>query len=110
MVIIFSFTEPLVGAVAGLTTIVCFFCIKFADHMHWDDALDVGECHGMGGFLGTLAIGFLASPMTNGIHASLHQFGIQLFRVLLVAIYAMLVTFIILVILDKITHIRITKE
>lgn len=48
--------------------------------------------------------------MINGIHVSLHQFGIQLFGMLLVAIYAMLVTFIILVILDKITHIRTTKE
>ena len=45
--------------------------------------------------------------MINGIHVSLHQFGIQLFGMLLVAIYAMLVTFIIL---DKITHIRTTKE
>lgn len=127
----FSFTEPLVGAVAGLATItpasgyvkpmgalligllaaiVCFVSIKFADKMHWDDALDVWGVHGMGGLLGTIMIGVLSDPVINGIHAGWHQFGIQILGVVLVAAYAMILTFIILFILDKITTIRTTKE
>ncbi len=127
----FSFTEPLVGAVAGLATItpasgyvkpsgaliigllsaiVCFACVKFADKMHWDDALDVWGVHGMGGLLGTVMIGCFADPVINSIHAGWHQIGIQLFGAVLVAVYAMIVTFVILYILDHITQIRTTKE
>lgn len=127
----FSFTEPLVGAIAGLATItpasgyvkplsaliigflaafICFFFVQFADKMGWDDALDVWGVHGMGGLLGTIAIGCFASPLINGIHAGWHQFLIQLFGVILVAIYDMVITFIILYVLDHITNIRTTKE
>ena len=30
------------------------------DVMRWDDALDVWSIHGMGGFYGSIALGFLA--------------------------------------------------
>ena len=127
----FSFVEPLVGAVAGLATItpasgyvtpvaamligllaaiVCYICVKLADKFKWDDALDVWGVHGMGGMLGTILIGVLADPVVNGVHAGVHQLLIQIMGAVLVAAYAMILTWIILFILDKIGHIRTTAE
>ena len=127
----FSFVEPLVGAVAGLATItpasgyvtpvaamligllaaiVCYICVKLADKFKWDDALDVWGVHGMGGMLGTILIGVLADPVINGVHAGIHQLLIQIMGAVLVAAYAMILTWIILFVLDKIGHIRTTAE
>ena len=127
----FSFLQPLVGAVAGLATItpasgyvtprgaivigaiaavICYLCVLFADKMGWDDALDVWGVHGMGGLTGTLLIGVFANPLVNGIHAGMHQFLIQLAGVVIVTVYTMIITWLILFVLDKITTIRTTKE
>ena len=69
----FSFTEPLVGAVAGLATItpasgyvtpissiligflaaiICYIAVQLANKWNLDDALDVWGVHGIGGMLG----------------------------------------------------------
>ncbi|MGL5649585.1 MAG: ammonium transporter [Clostridium sp.] len=127
----FSFVELFVGAVAGLATITpaagyvtptaaliigaiaaifCFGCVQFAKKMKWDDALDVWGTHGMGGVLGTLCIGIFASGMVNGVHAGGHQFLVQLFGVVLVSIYAFVVSLIVMKILDKLFKIRTTEE
>nr|WP_040413605.1 ammonium transporter [Clostridium thermobutyricum] len=127
----FSLLELFVGAVAGLATITpasgyvtpdsaviigavaaifCFACVKFAKKMKWDDALDVWGTHGMGGVLGTLAVGVFANSLVNGVHASVHQFLIQLFGVVLVSVYAFVVSFIVIKIMDKVLDIRTTEE
>ncbi|MGL5649195.1 MAG: ammonium transporter [Clostridium sp.] len=126
----FSFLEPLIGAVAGLATITpasgyvtplsatligaiagafCFFCVKFAKK-RFDDALDVWGVHGMGGFIGTILIGFLANRLVNGINAGVEQILIQLFGAVIVAIYSIIVTFIIMKIIDRGNFIRVSKE
>ncbi|WP_297629926.1 ammonium transporter [uncultured Clostridium sp.] len=127
----FSFLEPLIGAVAGLATVTpasgyvtplsatligavagifCFLCVKFAKKRGWDDALDVWGVHGMGGFLGTVLIGVLANKLVNGVSAGGRQFLVQLFGAVLVAIYSVIVTFIIMKIIDRKGFIRVTKE
>lgn len=127
----FSFVELFVGAIAGLAAITpasgyvtptsamaigavaaifCFLCVKFAKKMGWDDALDVWGTHGMGGVLGTLAVGVCANSLVNGVHAGMHQFLVQLFGVVLVAVYSFVVAFIIMKVLDKILKIRTTEE
>ncbi|WP_297631986.1 ammonium transporter [uncultured Clostridium sp.] len=127
----FSFLELFIGAIAGLAAITpasgyvtptsamiigaaaaifCFLCVKFAKKMGWDDALDVWGTHGMGGVLGTLAIGVFANSLVNGVHAGMHQFLIQLFGVVLVSAYAFVVAFIIMKVLDKVFKIRTTEE
>ncbi len=35
------------------------------DVMRWDDALDVWSIHGMGGFYGSIALGFLADEVSH---------------------------------------------
>lgn len=127
----FSFVEPMIGAVAGLATItpasgyvapmsavfigalagvVCYFAIKIPRKLQWDDVLDVWGVHGVGGFIGTLCIGIFANKIVNGVDGNLHQFLIQLFGVVLVSVYSLVVTMIIIKILDKVSDIRVTKE
>lgn len=60
--------------------------------------------------LGTILIVFLADSIMNNIHAGLHQLLIQIFGAVLVAIYVMIVTWIILFILDKFTKIKTTSK
>merc|ERR1712224_1128012 len=104
-----SLVGACVGAIAGLATITpaagfvkpwaalvlgccsapfCYGCVKFANRLGMDDALDVWGVHGMGGFLGTVAIGILADPEVNGVQASSEQFIKQLGAASLTAFYA----------------------
>lgn len=127
----FSFLEAIIGAVAGLATITpasgyvsplsatligalagvfCFLCVKFAKRMKWDDALDVWGVHGMGGLLGTLLIGVFANKFINGVSAGMNQFLVQCFGAIFVAIYSIIVTFIIMKVIDRGNFIRVSKE
>ena len=81
-----KFLGLLTGAVAGLATItpcagyvspsssiiigiaagmVCYAAIWFKNHMRWDDSLDVWGVHGIGGVLGSLALGIFAEKAFN---------------------------------------------
>ena len=75
-----------------------------------DDALDVWGCHGVGGFLGTLLVGILANSNINGVSASIRQFLIQLFGAVLVAIYSIIVTYVIFYLVDKTGSIKVSAE
>ncbi|MGC4441284.1 ammonium transporter, partial [Streptococcus suis] len=66
--------------------------------------------HGIGGFTGSILIGIFADKAVNGVSASWHQFWIQVFGVILVAIYSFVITFIILKILGAITNIEPSDE
>lgn len=126
----FSFLELTVGLIAGLATvtptagyvkplsaffigiigaIVCFFCVMF-ERKKWDDALDVWGVHGVGGFLGTILVGVFADESINGVSASLSQFGIQLFGAVLVAIYSIILTYLIFKLVDATKSIVVSPE
>jgi Amt family ammonium transporter len=55
-------SAALIGIVAGIG---CYFAVKFKEKQDWDDALDVWGIHGMGGLIGTLLVGFLATKTIN---------------------------------------------
>lgn len=52
----------IIGIMAG---IVCYMAVKFVAYKGWDDALDVWGVHGVGGVLGTILLGFLATKTVN---------------------------------------------
>lgn len=106
-----------VGAIAGLATVTpaagfvypwaamvigilaapwCYFLIEVVKNkFDLDDALDVFAVHGMGGYLGTLLIGILADGRVCGdfVDASAKQFGKQLWGATFCAVYAFVVSF-----------------
>jgi Amt family ammonium transporter len=54
----------IIGIAAGL--VPWFFCLKVKSWFGYDDALDTFGVHAVGGTLGALLTGFLATPTVNG--------------------------------------------
>lgn len=97
----------IVGIVAG---IICNLAVGFRQKKGWDDALDVWGVHGVGGFTGTILIGILADKTVNGVGASFHQLLIQIGGVVLTAVYAFVLTYVLLKILGSITEVKPTQK
>jgi len=131
-----KFLGLLTGAVAGLATItpcagyvtpaaamfigfmaglVCYAAIMFKNRRGWDDALDVWGVHGVGGILGSILLGLFAtvSINANGVNGLLygnpHFFGVQVVAVAIAAVWAFVFTYIMLVLINKITPVKITS-
>ena len=97
----------IVGIVAG---IICNLAVGFRQKKGWDDALDVWGVHGVGGFTVTILIGLLADKTVNCVGASFHQLLVQVGGVVLTAIYAFVLTYVLLKILGAVTQIKPTQK
>jgi ammonium transporter, Amt family len=101
----------IIGAVAG---VVCYLAVLAKSLLRYDDSLDVVGIHGVGGVLGTLAIGFFASKAVGGadglFFGSAAQLGPQVLAVLATLIYSLVVTLIILFIVKATVGLRVTDE
>jgi len=132
-----KFVGLLTGAVAGLATvtpaagyislpyaacigvasgIVCYIAVDFKNKRGWDDALDVWGVHGMGGVLGTILLGVFASKGINPagadglIHGGTGFFMKEVAATLGAAIYAFVFTYLMLIVIDKITPVRVPEH
>jgi len=105
--------SPIIGTVAGL---VCYGAVQFKNKMKWDDALDVWGVHGVGGVLGTILLGVFASKAVNPggadglIFGDASFFGKEIVAVLFASVYAFIFTYVMLVLINKITPVRVTEE
>jgi ammonium transporter, Amt family len=131
-----KFLGLLTGAVAGLATItpcagyvtptsaviigvlagvVCYYAVNLKNRMKWDDALDVWGVHGVGGALGIILLGLLASKAVNPagadglLRGGVGFFGKQLLTVILSSVYAFVFTYIMLRAINRITRVRTTE-
>jgi Amt family ammonium transporter len=79
----------------------------------YDDALDVFGIHGVCGIVGSLAVGIFATPLINSlitgglVAGNLAQIGIQALAVGAVALYTVVVTFLIGKLLDHFIGLRV---
>jgi Amt family ammonium transporter len=132
-----KFLGLLTGAVAGLATItpcagyvtptsaviigiiaggVCYFAVNLKNRWKWDDALDVWGVHGVGGMIGIILLGLMASKAVNPagadglFYGNATFFGVQLLAVVISSIYAFGFTYLMLVIINKITRVRTTVD
>ena len=131
-----KFTGLLTGAVAGLATItpaagfvplwaailigiaagiICFLAIQLKNKLGWDDALDVWGVHGIGGYLGVVLLGvFAASAIGNNagglLEGNVSFFLKEVASVTSAAIYAFLFTYVMLILINFITKVRVPKE
>ncbi|QVI22800.1 ammonium transporter [Nocardia tengchongensis] len=102
-----------VGLVAG---VVCSFAVSWKFKGNYDDSLDVVGVHFMGGIVGTLLIGFLASAVMTGgpeglfYGGGLGQLGKQAVGVVTVAAFAFGMTFALGKVLDRFVGFRVAKE
>lgn len=104
--------SPIIGTAAGL---VCYYAVQFKNKMKWDDALDVWGVHGMGGVLGTVLVGVFASKAVNSAGADGLLFGSssllfkQVVAVVGASVYAFGFTYLMLVIINLITPVRVSE-
>ena len=132
-----TFVGLLTGSVAGLATVtpaagyityesafligilgslVCYWAVQLKNRMGWDDALDVWGVHGVGGVVGTILLGVLGSKAINPngadglIFGGTEFFFKELIAVVATSVYAYLFTYYMLVLINKITRVKVTAE
>ena len=105
------------AAVVGLTAgIICAFAIGLKFKLNYDDSLDVVGVHFVGGVVGVLLIGLLAtSVMTGGpqglfFGGGFGQLSKQVLAAAVVAAYAFGVTFALAKLIDRLMGFRLSEE
>ena len=99
-----------IGLLAGS---VCYLAVKFREWRRWDDALDVWAAHGIGGLMGVILLGVFASLVVNAAGSNGLAFGggaffgKQVAAALLVAGYALGMTWLILKVLNRFEPVRV---
>jgi len=105
--------SPIIGIAAGL---VCYLAVQLKNKMKWDDALDVWGVHGVGGVLGSIMLGIFATKTINGAGANglltgeSSFFFKEVIAVVGASIYAFVFTYLMLIIINMITPVRVSDE
>jgi len=95
----------IIGLVAG---IVCFIAATWLKHLfNYDDSLDAFGVHGIGGIVGALLTGVFVSKEISGVDGSLL---VQAKGVAVTVVYGFVVSYLILIILDKTIGLRVSEE
>jgi len=101
----------LIGVVSSTA---CYYAATSLKHrFNYDDSLDAFGVHGVGGFVGTVLTGVVASDALGGVKTGLsipHQFLIQLLGATMAAVYCAIITWILLEVLDRVVGLRVEKE
>jgi len=113
-----AFVSPLGALVIGLLAgVICSLAIGLKYRLGYDDSLDVVGLHGVGGIIGTLAIGFFGTKAVNSAGKDGLFYGggtsllsIQALGVIAVVAYSFVVTFAIGKFLDKTIGMRISRD
>ena len=103
----------IVGLAAG---VVCSFAVGLKFRWNYDDSLDVVGVHFVGGVVGVLLIGLLATDVMSGgarglfYGGGITQLGKQALAMVVVAAYAFTATFVLGKLIDKVMGFRISSE
>ncbi|MBI5101771.1 MAG: ammonium transporter [Nitrospirae bacterium] len=112
-----GFVSPLsamsIGVLAGA---VCYLSLNMKSRLGYDDSLDAFGVHGVGGIIGTLATGFLASKLINPAGADGLLYGnagtlvTQATGIAVTVVYSFIVTAVILKLIDWTIGLRLSPE
>lgn len=103
----------LIGALAGS---LAYLAIVWKGKIGYDDTLDVVGLHGVGGLVGMLGVGLLASTAVNPagpnglLFGNPGQLGVQAVAAVVAVIFAFVGTYIILKVLDGMIPLRVSPE
>src|SRR5512138_359704 len=103
----------MLGLVASL---ICYFAIQLKNRLGYDDSLDAFGIHGIGGITGAILLSFFIrqSWMKEAVAASAgewslwNQLGIQTLAVLIAIGYVSIMTFLIILVVDKLFKFKST--
>ncbi|MBN1597366.1 MAG: ammonium transporter [Bacteroidales bacterium] len=102
--------QPL-GALAlgAIASIICYTAIMMKNRLGYDDSLDAFGVHGIGGIVGAIFLVFFM----RGNHTSaevLSQLGVQALAVVIAIVYAAVMTFILVILLNKTIGLRSSEK
>lgn len=107
-------SAALIGLLAG---IVCYLAVKFVERRKWDDALDVWGVHGIGGVLGSIMLGLLATKTVNANGADglfmgggFSFFLKQITAIALASAWGFLFTLVMLKGINKVVPVKVNPE
>jgi Amt family ammonium transporter len=101
----------IIGFVASIISYYAVSHLK--PRLGYDDALDVFGIHGVCGIVGSLAVGIFATPLINSlitgglVAGNVAQIGIQALAIGAVALYTLVVTFLIGKLIDRFIGLRV---
>jgi Amt family ammonium transporter len=79
-----------------------------------DDSLDVFACHGIGGIIGTVAIGLFAVASINHVNGlidgNVYQLAVQILAITVVAAFSFVGSYLLLKMIDKFSPLRVSIE
>jgi Amt family ammonium transporter len=102
----------IIGVLAGC---ICYLAVTFKNRLHLDDALDVWGVHGVGGVLGCIATGILATKVWNpaGANGLLYGGGTfflyETLSVIITAAYAFGFSYASLWLINKVVKVKVTE-
>ena len=111
--------QPYGAMILGiLASSVCYMGIQLKNKLGYDDSLDAFGIHGIGGIVGALLLTFLIRPSwmheaavaAGGKWTVWNQFCVQALAVSIAIVYAAVVTFIIIFILNKFIKFKSTED
>ena len=113
-----GFVNPMNAIFIGmLVSLFCYIAIAYIKgKLGYDDALDVFGVHGVGGMWGTIATGIFAEKAVNAAGADglflggTHQFLVQCLLILVVPVFAGVVTWILFKAVDALMGMRVEKK
>lgn len=101
-----------------LVSPICFFCMStLKSKFGYDDALDAFGCHGVGGIWGGIATGIFTDSSINPVarwnglfFGDTNLFIAQILSIVITIIFAAVITFIIIKIIQCFMDIRVSKQ
>ena len=113
-----GFVSPLAALGIGLAAgLLCAVAVRVKFRFRYDDSLDVLGVHGVGGLLGMVTLGLLATKSVNPaggegllVGGGLHLFSVELLAAVVTAVFAFTVTYLIAKTLDLTMGLRVSQE
>ena len=112
-----GFVGPGSAAIMGLAAgVICYTAVQIKEKMEWDDALDVWAVHGIGGMFGIIMLGIFASLSVNPagadglINGGGAFFGKQVVAALGAGVYALIITYVMLVAINRVVPVRTSQS
>lgn len=99
-----------------LSAIICYYMVGIVKiKLKYDDSLDAFGVHGVGGIVGSLMVGVLATPNVQSAYSGLlqgntHQFLMQLLAVSVTIVFSAVVTVGLFKLVEKTVGIRVSDE
>ena len=110
-----GFIGPMGAIILGiLSGSICYYCVGFVKFkLKIDDSLDVFAVHGVGGMIGTLLAGILATTQFGGLgleKTAMEQTMVQVLGIVTVALLSFVGTVIIVKIIQATVGLRVPEE